>query len=118
MAAMAEHEGKAISARTQAALAAAKARGAKLGGYRWPIGTVAKMGNAKSVKVRKEKAAKRADDLRSLIREITKGDVTSLRQIAAALNARNITTPRKKVWTATQVQRVLSTPTNPQLPPC
>jgi hypothetical protein len=63
MAAMAEYEAAAISARTKAALAAAKARGAKLGGYRWRIQTVGGKANAESAKVRTATARKRASDL-------------------------------------------------------
>lgn len=107
MAAMAEHEAAAISARTKAALAAAKARGTKLGGYRWEIGTVAAKGNAESVRVRSAKAAKRAMDLRPVINDIQSGGATSLHQIAAALNARGIKTARGHAWSAVQVQRVL-----------
>jgi hypothetical protein len=41
-----------------------------------------------------------------VIRSIQAGGATSLRQIAAALNERNITAPRGGEWLAVQVQRV------------
>src|SRR5665213_858110 len=90
MAAMAEHEASAVSARTKAALAAAKVRGTKLGGYRWDIQTVARKGNVRSAKVRAERASKRAKDLLPVIDAIREDGASSLRQIAAALNDKRI----------------------------
>jgi DNA invertase Pin-like site-specific DNA recombinase len=107
MAAMAEYEAGAISTRTKAALAAAKARGTKLGGYRWDIQTVASKGNAESAKVRTAKASKHARDLRPLIQAIQAEGATSLRQIASALNERGIATARGGEWSAVQVQRLM-----------
>ena len=107
MAAMAEHEAGAISARTKAALAAAKARGTKLGGYRWDIQTEAAKGNLESIKVRAAKASKRAADLLPVISDLKANGAVSLHQIAAGLNERGITTARGGQWTAVQVQRVL-----------
>jgi len=106
MAAMAEHEAAAISARTKAALAAAKARGTKLGGYRWAVGSVARKGSAASVRVRSEQAAKWANDLRPIVADIKKAGASSLHQIAAALNQRKIPTARGGQWSAVQVQRL------------
>jgi hypothetical protein len=54
-----------------------------------------------------EKAGKRAADLLLVIRSIQAAGALSLRQIAAGLNERNITTPRDE-WSAVQVQRVLA----------
>jgi len=107
MAAMAEHEAGAISARTKAALAAAKARGTKLGGYRWEIQTVASKGNTESIKVRAAKASKRVTDLLPMIGDLKAGGAVSLHQIAAGLNKRGIKTARGGDWSAVQVQRVL-----------
>jgi DNA invertase Pin-like site-specific DNA recombinase len=110
MAAMAEHEAKAISARTTAALAAAKARGTKLGGHRWAIDTVASRGNAESARVRAERAKKRAADLMPVIEAIQEEGATSLRQIAAMLNERGIPAVRGGEWSAVQVRRILGVP--------
>lgn len=108
MAAMAEYEAQAISARTKAALAAAKARGVRLGGHRWNIQSVALKGNAAGVRVRVAKARKRASDLLPVIQSIREEGSTSLRQIAAILNDRGIKAPRGGSWSAVQVQRILT----------
>jgi DNA invertase Pin-like site-specific DNA recombinase len=107
MAALAEHEAGAISARTKAALAAAKARGTVLGGYRWDIKKVAKKGNRESARIRAEQASKRASDLLPVVEAIKAEGATSLRQIAAELNDRGITTARGGEWSAVQVSRLL-----------
>jgi len=107
MAAMAEYEAKAISNRTKAALAAAKAKGIKLGGLRWDLATVADQGRAIALKVRKQNAMNRAADLLPVIQAIKEEGASSLRQIAAVLNERGITTARGGQWSAVQVQRIL-----------
>jgi DNA invertase Pin-like site-specific DNA recombinase len=108
MAAMAEYEAQAISARTKAALAAAKARGVKLGGHRWNIQSVALRGNAAGVQVRVAKARKRAADLLPVIRAIQEEGAQSLRQVATVLNMRGIKAPRGGDWSTVQVQRVVA----------
>ena len=95
MAAMAEHEAAMISARTRAALAAAKARGKKLGGKRWNSAKIASKGHLASVRVRQESAAKRASDLLPLIEAIKAEGAVSLRDIADALNERGVPTARR-----------------------
>ena len=60
LAAVAEHEAAMISQRTKAALAAAKARGRKLGGDRGNIAAVSGLGNQASAIVRRQRADKRA----------------------------------------------------------
>lgn len=110
MAAMAEYEAKAISARTKAALEAAKARGTRLGGLRWDLASVSEQGRAMALKVRKESAENRASDLMPVIESIKAEGATSLRQIAAVLNVRGITTARGGEWSAVQVQRLMGRP--------
>jgi len=91
LAAVAEHEAAMISARTKAALAAAKKRGVVLGGDRAGIiSSQSPKGIKASIKVRREKARRRAADLLPTIDEIRAEGTTSALQIAAALNERGI----------------------------
>ena len=109
MAAVAQAERKAISIRTKDALAAARARGVRLGGNRGNLEDLRK-GPAKSAEVRGGQAKERALKVRRQIEAITAGgDGTSLRQIAARLNDRGITAPRGGKWHAAQVKAVLET---------
>lgn len=111
MAVVAEHEAAMISARTKAALKAAKARGVVLGGKREGAGDLASQsakGRAASAAVRAAKARQRAADLSGIIQDVRAAGATSLGAIAAALNARSIPTPRGGTWSAVQVSRVLS----------
>ena len=106
LAAVAEHEAKAISDRTKAALAAAKARGTKLGGYRGVSPSDASRDAAKAQ--RNAVANSRAADIAPVIAELKAGGVTTLDGIARALTERSIPTARGGVkWSATQVSRVL-----------
>jgi DNA invertase Pin-like site-specific DNA recombinase len=107
LAAVAEHEAKAISTRTKDALAAAKARGKRLGGDRGNLPAVAKDGAKASVAARMAKANNRASDLVPIIEELKSSGAVSLRQIAAGLNAKGIKTAQGKEWSAVQVQRVI-----------
>jgi DNA invertase Pin-like site-specific DNA recombinase len=106
-AAIAEEEARKISARTKAALAAAKARGVKLGGDRGRrfSPTEVARGNAS----RTAKARLHAASIAPVIADLRAQGATSLKSIAAELNARSIATPRGTgQWQPTQVQRVLS----------
>jgi DNA invertase Pin-like site-specific DNA recombinase len=105
---VAEHEAKAISTRTKDALAAAKARGKRLGGDRGNLPAVAKDGAKASVAARIAKAGSRAADLAPIIEELKASGAVSLRQIAAGLNAKGIRTARAGEWSAVQVKRVMA----------
>lgn len=105
---IAEEERRLISARTRAALAAAKARGTKLGGDRGNLPSVAAAGAAASRVARQGKAAAAAADLGPIIKDIRAAGATSLRDIADELNARGIPAPRGGTWGAVQVSRTIS----------
>jgi len=108
MAMVAEEERRAISERTKAALAAAKARGVKLGGRPESLKNT-ELGRQRATKARRAKAAARAEDLAPVIEAIRAEGITSATGIAKALNERRIPTARGGKWQAVQVQRVLST---------
>jgi DNA invertase Pin-like site-specific DNA recombinase len=105
MAMVAEEERRMISSRTKAALAAAKARGTKLGGNRG-VKPTAKM-RALSASALKQRADARAADIGPTIKALQAAGATSLRSIAAGLNEQGIPTARGGRWSAVQVQRVL-----------
>jgi DNA invertase Pin-like site-specific DNA recombinase len=107
MVAVAELEAGMISARTKAALQAAKRRGKVLGGNRG-VTPGRKMQEA-SRKALHERTAKHAADLAPTIRELQAAGKTSLRAIADGLNQRGIPTSKGNGdWQAVQVARVLA----------
>src|SRR5438093_1534058 len=97
LAAVAQHEREMISARTSAALRAAKARGKRLGNP--------KLSDARrhAAAAKKLRADQYSANIVPLIREIQASGVKSLRGVARALAARGIPTARGGAWTPVQV---------------
>lgn len=102
MAAVAELEAGLISQRTKAALAAAKARGVKLGGFKG-----VKVNSALGTEARQKAAGEFNARVREAIAGIRAKGVESLSGIARELNAQGVLTSRGGAWSAVQVQRVL-----------
>lgn len=103
MAAMAEYERDAISSRTKEALAAAKARGVKLGGPR--IREVSALGRQAQV----DRAGRFAANVKPIIADIQKrAGISTLAGIAAALNAQGVSTARGGRWGAQTVKNILA----------
>ena len=100
-AALAEKERALISQRTKAALAAAKARGQTLGNPR--------LAEARAIANAAHKAGADAHtaSVAPAIREAQAAGAKSLRQIAAALNARGIATARGGRWEAQTVANIM-----------
>jgi DNA invertase Pin-like site-specific DNA recombinase len=106
LAAVAEHEREMISQRTTAALAAAKARGVKLGN---PNGARALrgLGNARAVAAVKAGADGHMSRVVPVIEAIRGEGTTSLHGIAKELNRRGILTARGGGWYATTVKNLI-----------
>jgi DNA invertase Pin-like site-specific DNA recombinase len=104
LAAVAEHEREMISQRTKAALAAAKARGVRLGNPRLKPGDTRRARQARS-----RRALAHARDVARYIAEVRRAGCTSLGEIARALTARGIATAAGgEEWTAEGVKRILA----------
>jgi DNA invertase Pin-like site-specific DNA recombinase len=100
-AALAEKERAVISSRTKAALAAAKERGQVLGNPRLADARAAV--NARH----QAKADAFAATIAPAIGEAQAAGASTLREIAAALNGRGVTTPRGGMWSAQQVANAI-----------
>jgi hypothetical protein len=94
-----------ISARTKAALAASKARGTKLGGFRGRAGTAEDTARARAA--RTLKATEQARSIAPIIDRVDPDGTASLRGIARALNDEGVPTPSGEgTWTAATVARL------------
>jgi DNA invertase Pin-like site-specific DNA recombinase len=109
LAVIAEEERKAISARTKAALEAARARGTRLGN---PNGAAAlrraARGNEAALVAIGDAADSHARDVAPIVEHLQAEGRQSLREIATGLNERHIRTPRGGKWHAASVRNLLA----------
>lgn len=106
MAMVAQKEREAISQRTKEALAAAKARGVKLGN---PNGAahLKGLGNAAAAAALKKGAQGRAEALKTTFDQMRERGVVSANAMSRELNDADIATPRGGRWTARSVLNIL-----------
>lgn len=105
MALVAEEERRMISARTKAALAAAKARGVKLGGFRGRAGTAEDAAKARAA--RQRAADERALALAPIIERLDPSGSVSHNALARLLAAEGVPTPGGDgQWSAAAVSRL------------
>jgi DNA invertase Pin-like site-specific DNA recombinase len=108
MASVAELEAGLISKRTKEALAAAKRRGVKLGGY-WKDAHFTRAALKARKNAGEQRTLVRALDIAPIIKQLQAAGKTSLQAIADGLNARQIPTPSGAgQWQRTTVARVLA----------
>lgn len=102
-AALAEKERRLISERTRAALAARKASGTRLGN-RVNAAEAASLGRQASL----AEADRFAGQVLPVIASLQRAGITSLRQLAIALNNRGVRTARGGQWQVSNVRNVLA----------
>lgn len=109
LALVAQQEREAISARTKAALAAAKARGQRLGNPNGaaPLLKAAK-GNGAAVRAIKAGADSQAANLLPIVRDLQAKGVSSLPRLAQALNDLRMETARGGKWHPSSVKNLLA----------
>jgi hypothetical protein len=100
-----------ISERTRAGMAAAKARGVKVGGFHG-VDTITPearaLGSRKGAETRRQQALGRALLVQEAIESLREQGVVSLNGLAVALTERCVPTPMgSTMWTPTAVRRVL-----------
>jgi DNA invertase Pin-like site-specific DNA recombinase len=105
LAVVAQAERRMIAERTRAALAAAKARGQRIG--RVENLKNAEEGQARGRATRTARAAARARELAPVIEEVRRAGATSSDRIAEELTRRGIPAARGRSWSAVQVRRVV-----------
>lgn len=101
IAAMAEHERDVISQRTKASLAAAKARGTKLGNP--GVMNITQQGVAANQKGADDFAQR----LKPRIAHLQASGFNTYSRLAAALDASGVKTQRGRTWTATGVRNIM-----------
>jgi DNA invertase Pin-like site-specific DNA recombinase len=102
MAAVAELEAGLISKRTKDALAASKARGKVLGGYRGGP----KVDPSVGLKARQERAAQYAASVRPIVTELRNSGL-SLWRVCGELETRGIRTPQGGKWVPQMVSKIV-----------
>jgi DNA invertase Pin-like site-specific DNA recombinase len=108
LAAVAEHEREMISARTKAALQAARARGTRLG---WAIEarrTDQALASQRGCAAGRVRADRFAANVLPVVQAVQAVGVSTLAGVAAALNARGIKTARGGAWYAATVRNLLA----------
>ena len=108
MAAVAEQEAKAISDRTKAALAAAKARGTLLGWSMPSRQADQQKATQRSLETRQASAARHAQNIMPLITAMQISGISTLAGIARELNSRGAKSPRGGRWHASTIQRIIT----------
>lgn len=108
LAAVAEEEARAISARTKAALAQAKSRGVKLGGANPSCRNLSDEARARGKASGGESTRQAYEKFRATLLPIVKSIEGDAATVAAVLNERGYVTPRGKPWNWRTVKALLA----------